>query len=94
MAHVQPSAIVLKICFLWFQDEQNFDEVCKPSWIHSDIMDDNIQMESCSGDSNYSGMVADEVFCNGSSNGHGSEVTNGVSWRPSHILDFSDLTIG
>lgn len=56
-------------------------------------MDDNIQMESCSGDSDYDGKAAN-VVSNGSSNGHESNVEKGISWRPSHILDFSDLSIG
>ncbi|OWM79976.1 hypothetical protein CDL15_Pgr006280 [Punica granatum] len=75
-------------------DEANVEENCKPSWIHSDIMDDNIHMESCSGDSDCNGKAVDEVVGNGSLNGHKNEVEEGISWRPSHILDFSDLTVG
>ncbi|KAK4747488.1 hypothetical protein SAY87_014074 [Trapa incisa] len=76
------------------EDDHNLDEIWTPMWIHSDIMDDNIQMESCSGNSNYNGIALDEVIHRGSSNGQRSEDTHGMSWRPSHILDFSDLTVG
>ncbi|KAG2282053.1 hypothetical protein Bca52824_053273 [Brassica carinata] len=56
----------VSICFCHVGNE------IKPcTWIHSDVMDDNIHM----------GPYAD---------GDGQH----NSWRPSHILDFSDLSIG
>ncbi|KAL3733117.1 hypothetical protein ACJRO7_022611 [Eucalyptus globulus] len=65
-------------------------EGCRPSWIHSDIMDDNIHMEPCSTDS-YNNRISPRV--GSMDNGYdGGEL--GQSWRPSHILDFSDLSIG
>ncbi|KAA3466584.1 F-box protein isoform X1 [Gossypium australe] len=60
------------------------------SWIHSDIMDDNVYMEPCcTFGSNEIAALTD----NGSVNGHnnGGEVK---SWRPNYIIDFSDLSIG
>ncbi|KAJ4965124.1 hypothetical protein NE237_016973 [Protea cynaroides] len=61
-----------------------------PTWLHKDIMDDNIHMEPC-----FVGSCSNEIVpdANGSmdcSNGNGEQ----RKWRPSHILDFSDLSIG
>lgn len=70
-------------------------KVGKPcSWIHSDIMDDNIHMEPCFASYHSTEHHSDAgLMQNGHVNGyHGSgKVT---SWRPSHILDFSDLSLG
>ncbi|CAL5385904.1 unnamed protein product [Camellia sinensis] len=70
-------------------------KVAKPcSWIHSDIMDDNIHMEPCCVSSCLTEHTsAADLMHNGYVNGNhgGAERT---SWRPSHILDFSDLSIG
>ncbi|GAB2224257.1 hypothetical protein Droror1_Dr00005009 [Drosera rotundifolia] len=53
------------------------------TWIHSDIMDDNVYMEpstdSASDSSCTDGRVGEGVV---------------KSWKPSYILDFSDLTTG
>ncbi|XP_056173234.1 lysine-specific demethylase JMJ21 isoform X2 [Syzygium oleosum] len=65
-------------------------EGCQPSWIHSDIMDDNIHMEPRSIDC-YNNRISPRVGCMDNGN-DGSEL--GQSWRPSHILDFSDLSVG
>uniref|UniRef100_A0A0D3ARF7 JmjC domain-containing protein n=1 Tax=Brassica oleracea var. oleracea TaxID=109376 RepID=A0A0D3ARF7_BRAOL len=54
-----------------FKDTDVGNEIKPCTWIHSDVMDDNIHM----------GPYAD---------GDGQH----NSWRPSHILDFSDLSIG
>ncbi|XP_030947080.1 F-box protein At1g78280 isoform X1 [Quercus lobata] len=77
-----------------FEGENNLKKVWKPcSWIHTDIMDDNIHMESSSvtlclsENAEYAGLVDD------ASNGH-DDVLKGKSWCPSYILDFSDLSIG
>lgn len=80
---------------IWFQDENEPSKVCKPfSWIHSDIMDDNIHMEPYVNSSCQSGSIKDDhVQNNGSLNGFG-DTAEGNSWRPSHILDFSDLSVG
>lgn len=56
-----------------FKETNGGDEIKPCTWIHSDVMDDNIHMEPYADDS-----------VDGQHN----------SWRPSHILDFSDLTIG
>lgn len=67
------------------QDENGLYKVCKPySWIHSDIMDDNIYMEPCS---------VSSITVNGLVKNY-DDTKEGVLWRPSHILDFSDLHIG
>ncbi|KAL1344644.1 hypothetical protein HN51_018514 [Arachis hypogaea] len=64
---------------------------CKPcSWIHSDIMDDNIYMEPSSAYSISSGNAEDAAKVNG----HLSSYDEVKSWHPSYILDFSDLSIG
>ncbi|KAI4307418.1 hypothetical protein L6164_030610 [Bauhinia variegata] len=64
------------------------------SWIHNDIMDDNIYMEPLCVSSCTSGNTEDAgIVDNGFSIGH-DEDRNGKSWCPSHILDFSDLSIG
>lgn len=60
-------------------------ETC--SWIHSDIMDDNIYLEPQS--TIFFHDQADTLSGNGI-------MKNGEAqmWKPSHILDFSDLSIG
>ncbi|KAK3025931.1 hypothetical protein RJ639_040847 [Escallonia herrerae] len=74
-----------------FKDDNGLLKVRKPcSWIHSDIMDDNIHMDQCqvscgSGDAD----LVDSNSLNGPSD---SEVIK--SWHLSHILDFSNLSIG
>ncbi|GFY85856.1 transferases, transferring glycosyl groups [Actinidia rufa] len=71
-------------------------KVGKPcSWIHSDIMDDNIHMEPscvshCPTEKNSDTHPMHNSYVNGYCDG-GGELT---SWRPSHILDFSDLSMG
>lgn len=56
------------ICNL-LQDENGQLEVGKSiSWIHSDVMDDNIHIEACG--------------------------ENEKSWRATHIIDLSNLSIG
>lgn len=77
-----------------FEGENGLKKVWKPcSWIHTDIMDDNIHMEASSvtlhlsEDAEYAGLVDD------GSNGHDYGL-KGKSWCPSYILDFSDLSIG
>ncbi|MED6155381.1 hypothetical protein PIB30_004813 [Stylosanthes scabra] len=65
---------------------------CQPcSWIHTDIMDDNIYMEPSSACSTSSGNIEDASM---GDNGHLSSYDEVKSWRPSYILDFSDLSIG
>ncbi|MBA0691839.1 hypothetical protein Goari_009445, partial [Gossypium aridum] len=62
-------------------EENGMKKVGKPwSWIHRDIMDDNIYME-----------------CKSCSNGITAPTSNGgvaKSWRPTYILDFSNLAVG
>ncbi|XP_075082440.1 lysine-specific demethylase JMJ21 isoform X1 [Nicotiana tabacum] len=64
------------------------------TWIHSDVMDDNIHMEPCSVASRSAGTIddpelIDNVYANGSDLGEPRH-----AWRPTHILDFSDLSVG
>ncbi|CAN4092437.1 unnamed protein product [Withania somnifera] len=64
------------------------------TWIHSDVMDDNIHMEPCSltsrsGGTNDNRELIDNVSANGSDLGEPIH-----AWRPTHILDFSDLSVG
>ncbi|TYH18046.1 hypothetical protein ES288_A05G238900v1 [Gossypium darwinii] len=62
-------------------EENGMKKVGKPwSWIHRDIMDDNIYME-----------------CKSCSHGIPAPTSNGgvaKSWRPTYILDFSNLAVG
>uniref|UniRef100_A0A803MEA6 F-box protein n=1 Tax=Chenopodium quinoa TaxID=63459 RepID=A0A803MEA6_CHEQI len=57
------------------------------SWIHSDIMDDNLYLEP------QSSIHLSDHSDNPSGNG---SMKNGEvqSWKPSHILDFSNLSVG
>ncbi|KAJ7965736.1 F-box protein family [Quillaja saponaria] len=74
------------------EDSSNAYKSC--SWIHSDIMDDNIYMEPYGISSNSSGNDEDVGrMDNGFSNGC-DDAVDGKSWHPSYILDFSDLSIG
>ncbi|KAL5705165.1 Lysine-specific demethylase jmj21 [Ranunculus cassubicifolius] len=62
-------SLLLKV----FKDENGICKVSKSSsWIHSDIMDDNVYMEKRSN----------------------SESDGKLGWRPSYLLDFSDVSIG
>lgn len=61
------------------------------SWIHTDIMDDNIYMEPSSVCSTSNGSSEDAALVD---NGLLSDHDEVKSWRPSYILDFSDLSIG
>lgn len=64
------------------------------TWIHSDVMDDNIHMEPCSLPSRSGGTTDDpESIDNVSANG--SNLSEPIrAWRPTHILDFSGLSVG
>ncbi|CAH9085706.1 unnamed protein product [Cuscuta epithymum] len=73
------------------EDTAGVDKSC--TWIHSDIMDDNIHMEescvtaSCLAEDDrpiYNGDVIDNMKC----------CDKKSSWRATHILDFSGLSIG
>ncbi|KAG9451442.1 hypothetical protein H6P81_011407 [Aristolochia fimbriata] len=76
-----------------FKDKDGHYKVnSSPTWIHSDIMDDNIHMEPhtiC--DCLHENTIATSTVVNGDSDEH---INGQTTWRPSHILDFSDLTIG
>uniref|UniRef100_A0A7N0UM70 F-box protein n=1 Tax=Kalanchoe fedtschenkoi TaxID=63787 RepID=A0A7N0UM70_KALFE len=63
-------------------------------WIHSDIMDDNIFMEPRQAKQFQNGHHAGTTE-NPSSTSNGFDQTlKGKSWRPSHIIDFSNLSVG
>lgn len=63
------------------------------TWIHSDIMDDNIHMECVDSCDQMEHTSDAELLQNGDVNGcHGNKAK--TQWRGSHILDFSDLSIG
>ncbi|XP_063950728.1 lysine-specific demethylase JMJ21 isoform X2 [Daucus carota subsp. sativus] len=71
-----------------FQCGKGVPEVCRTcTWIHADIMDDNIIMEpssvgSGSGDTTSGGLGT--TYSKGELN----------LWRPSHILDFGNMSVG
>ncbi|CAA0840479.1 F-box protein [Striga hermonthica] len=81
----------LTVLFNIFENET---EVHKSwTWIHSDVMDDNIYMAPStsaylSGERNTPHPAEKSGAAGSKSN------TEKESWYPSHILDFSDLTIG
>ncbi|KAJ3700110.1 hypothetical protein LUZ61_003815 [Rhynchospora tenuis] len=64
-----------------------------PSWIHSDIMDDNILMKPVSTSSCDKNAAEDVPVKNGL-----NSISNGIGgnqkWIPTHIIDFSDVSIG
>lgn len=68
----------------FYEDANGVSKVWKRcSWVHSDIMDDNILMEQQSNVQliDNGSMAIDNGF-------------EGILWRPSHLIDFSDLSIG
>ncbi|XP_051118418.1 lysine-specific demethylase JMJ21 [Andrographis paniculata] len=74
-----------------FEDETGFRRSC--TWIHSDVMDDNIYMTPCRPASRlaesapFPRLPDNALFSK-------SNCSQTQSWCPSHILDFSDLSIG
>ncbi|KAL8030270.1 hypothetical protein ABFX02_14G275400 [Erythranthe guttata] len=73
---------------VFFDIFKNETEVCRSlTWIHSDVMDDNIYMT----ENNISDSCMEENM-----RVTRPDISNGQehSWHPSHILDFSDLTLG
>lgn len=57
-------------------------------------MDDNVYMEPCCASSRSNGNAADTgPMVNGSTNGY-DEFGEAKSWHCSHIIDFSNLSIG
>ncbi|CAL1390313.1 unnamed protein product [Linum trigynum] len=79
--------------FLTCQDETGWDGVCKPfSWIHADIMDDNVHMESTT--AGLDGNSADSSQENSSSVNGCKDGGFRTCWHPGHILDFSNLKCG
>ncbi|OUZ99609.1 F-box domain [Macleaya cordata] len=76
------------------KDENGLYKICKsPAWIHSDIMDDNVHMLPCSpSDGSYENPPDANLKVNDLTNG--STGSRKRKWIPSHILDFSDLSIG
>lgn len=84
-----PPSLIEKVVDYLPEDMEKLYSVFKGetcSWIHSDIMDDNIYLVSP-----RSICYTDHV--NASENGC-LKIGEAQLWRPSHILDFSDLTIG
>ncbi|PRQ21778.1 hypothetical protein RchiOBHm_Chr7g0243001 [Rosa chinensis] len=78
-----------------FKDENGVSKVGKScSWIHSDIMDDNIHMELCGFNSCFIGNAKDTCLVNNGSLNVDGDHAERKTWCPSHILDFSNLSIG
>ncbi|KAK4489957.1 hypothetical protein RD792_000611 [Penstemon davidsonii] len=72
---------------------ENETEVFKPcTWIHSDVMDDNIYMAPCCSSPSSAGNTSDPCVAEGTCEKR-SISGQKRSWSPSHILDFSDLSI-
>ncbi|CAK9313061.1 unnamed protein product [Citrullus colocynthis] len=75
------------------EDENDLKDCMGLSWIHSDIMDDNIQMKPCLVKLCLDGSTGDNnLLSNGSKNGW-KDLEESESWCPSYILDFSNLSI-
>ncbi|KAG8369197.1 hypothetical protein BUALT_Bualt15G0126100 [Buddleja alternifolia] len=72
---------------VFFDIFKNETEICRSyTWIHSDVMDDNVYMApSCP--TSFEGNTSESCL-------HGSNGIQKCIWYPSHILDFSDLSIG
>ncbi|CAL9064525.1 unnamed protein product [Musa banksii] len=64
-----------------------------PTWIHSDIMDDNIHMEPCQPIPCFEHSSCLALAVNGELDAHETEGRL-RKWQPTHIIDFSDLSIG
>ncbi|KAK8966681.1 F-box protein [Platanthera guangdongensis] len=90
------------------EDDGCFKCIRSPTWIHSDIMDDNIHMKKCSpddllhdtcdqadGGSTMNGLndPSDRKVVNWTLDTCNGE-TNLRRWCPSHLLDFSNLSVG
>ncbi|KAL0917493.1 hypothetical protein M5K25_012558 [Dendrobium thyrsiflorum] len=106
-------------------DDGSLKCISSPTWIHSDIMDDNIHMQQCSpaecfdecsshaslrvnGSDDACGQADRVSTINGvndpcdrkdavvmvNSTLHACNGVANLRWHPSHILDFSDLSIG
>ncbi|KAF3320802.1 F-box protein [Carex littledalei] len=75
------------------KDDHGLSTSSGPSWIHSDIMDDNILLEPASTSSSSKRAPEDGPVKNGL-----NSLSNGIGgnqkWIPTHIIDFSDLSIG
>lgn len=77
------------------QDGDGLYEVCgSPTWIHSDIMDDNVHMELCTPAHCLNGVVSGASAITDVTLDACNVEGNVRYWFPTHILDFSDLTIG
>lgn len=57
-------------------------------------MDDNIHMEPCGSNSCLNGASVDADLVENAYQNGSNDPEEGKSWRPSHILDFSDLSLG
>uniref|UniRef100_A0A1D1Z0D8 F-box protein At1g78280 n=1 Tax=Anthurium amnicola TaxID=1678845 RepID=A0A1D1Z0D8_9ARAE len=80
---------------LMFKDEDGLYKARRlPSWIHSDIMDDNIHLEQCSTSHCFSQTTtfADSISDDAKTTDNVEESLN--RWCPAHILDFGNLFIG
>ncbi|XP_002513952.2 F-box protein At1g78280 [Ricinus communis] len=77
-----------------YQNQNGMNSICKPcSWIHSDVMDDNVHMEPNWVSPCLNGNSADACLVDSGSNGY-KNGRDDKSWRPGHIIDFSNLSIG
>ncbi|KAL3504772.1 hypothetical protein ACH5RR_034613 [Cinchona calisaya] len=78
--------------FNMFEDDTS---IAKPyTWIHSDIMDDNIQMKPCYLTSCSGRNTSDSNPVNNGCANDFSNTNKSNSWHPCHIIDFSDLSLG
>lgn len=74
--------------------EEDMNVAKSYTWIHSDVMDDNIQMEQCSAaPCSLVNISCPSPGSNGFLNGSKSSGQS-FSWHPCHLIDFSDLTLG
>ncbi|KAL5844348.1 hypothetical protein ACOSQ4_010306 [Xanthoceras sorbifolium] len=78
-----------------YKDEDGLNKVCKPcTWIHSDVMDDNIHMEPYYPSLCLRRDAADTDLRDDNTLDGYEDPAEKKSWRPGHILDFSNLSIG
>ncbi|KAG9144286.1 hypothetical protein Leryth_016938 [Lithospermum erythrorhizon] len=70
-------------------------EACRPcTWIHSDVMDDNVFMEPKSAAASLNLNTSDPCVEGSVQLNCTANLDCRTSWLPTHILDFSDMSLG
>ncbi|KAG6510861.1 F-box protein At1g78280-like [Zingiber officinale] len=83
----------LRMLLDFIKDDNGLYTVSTPTWIHSDIMDDNILMEYCQPIPSFGHPSCSPSTANGELIALDAE-QNISKLQATHIIDFSDLSIG